>query len=164
MAVVSAAFESSLSLSAYIQFSCSLDMQNAVTLKLLHDKVAPLVAHGLGTYRWLKEDVTNNPALIGRSPHSNFVEASVADAGQLLQDLQFNENVIYNVIAGEQVHRYNLTVETKNISCFFEVQEIGPKTDVSLAVLIHIIFLFLLTFRILQMSPDYYLIFLVKFT
>ncbi|KAF7808980.1 protein PHYLLO, chloroplastic [Senna tora] len=137
MAVVSAAFESSLSLSAYVQFSCYLDRQNAGTLKALNDKAAPSVAHGLGTYQWLKEDITANPVLIGRNPHSNFVEASVEDAIRLLKDFQVNQNVIYNIITGEQVHRYQLTVELDNVSCFFEVQEIGQKTDDNVLVFLH---------------------------
>lgn len=143
MAVISAAFESSLSLSAYIQFSSYLEMLSLGTFKVLDDKAAPSVAHGLGTYLWLKEDVTNYPLLIGRNPHSGFVEASVANASRLLHDFQVNQNVICNIITGEQVRRYQLTVELRHLSCSFEVQETGQITNVSLEVSIHIAYSFL---------------------
>ncbi|KAE8667675.1 Menaquinone biosynthesis protein, putative isoform 2 [Hibiscus syriacus] len=60
LAVVSAAFESGLALSAYIVFSCYLDWQNADTCKLMNNNLVPSVAHGLGTFRWLEEDVTTD--------------------------------------------------------------------------------------------------------
>ncbi|OMO72203.1 Menaquinone biosynthesis protein MenD [Corchorus olitorius] len=80
MAVISAAFESGLALSTYILFSCYLEMQNADTCKLMNDKLAPSVAHGLGTYRWLEEDVTTDLLGIGRNPRTGFIEGSVADS------------------------------------------------------------------------------------
>lgn len=138
MAVVSAAFESSLSLSAYTQFSSYLEILRLNTFKVSDDEAAPPVAHGLGTYRWLKEDVTLNPLLIGRNPHSGFVEASVANASRLLHNFQLNQNVICNIIAEEQVRQYQLKVEHNNLSCSFEVREIGLKTSVSKEVSLHI--------------------------
>ncbi|KAI9091952.1 hypothetical protein K1719_027887 [Acacia pycnantha] len=137
MAVISAAFESSLSLSAYVQFSCYLDMQNESRFTVSNNQVVPSVAHGLGTYRWLKEDITTNPVSIGRNPHSNFVGASVADARKLLKNFQVNQNVINNVMTEEQVHRYQLTVELDNVSCLFQVQEIGQKNDDNVLVFLH---------------------------
>ncbi|XP_054809027.1 protein PHYLLO, chloroplastic isoform X2 [Prosopis cineraria] len=137
MAVVSAAFESSLSLSAYVQFSCYLDMQDAGRFTVSNNKVVPSVAHGLGTYRWLKEDITSNPVLIGRNPHSNFIEASVADARELLENFQVNQSVINKVMTEKQVHRHQLTVELDNVSCLFKVQEIGQKNDDNVIVFLH---------------------------
>ncbi|KAJ1442201.1 Mandelate racemase/muconate lactonizing enzyme, C-terminal [Sesbania bispinosa] len=137
MAVVSAAFESSLSLSAYTHLSSYLEILRLSTSKVLDDKAAPPVAHGLGTYRWLKEDVTLNPLLIGRNPHSGFVEASVANASRLLHNFQVNQNVICNIIAKEQVCRYQLKVEHNNLSCSFEVRETGLKTNDNVLVFLH---------------------------
>lgn len=105
---------------------------------MLGVKAAPAVAHGLGTYRWLKEDVTPNPLLIGRNPNSGLVEASVENASQLLHNFQVDQNVICNIIAEEQVRRYQLKVEHNNLSCSFEVRETGLKTNVSKEVSIHI--------------------------
>lgn len=138
VAVVSAAFESSLSLSAYTLFSSYLEMLSLHTFKVLDDREVPSVAHGLGTYRWLKDDVTTNPLLIGRSPYSGFVEASVANASRLLHDFQVNQNVICSIVAEEQVRRYQLKVELSSFSCSFEVLETGQKTNVSIEVSVHI--------------------------
>ncbi|KAI5383507.1 hypothetical protein KIW84_070768 [Lathyrus oleraceus] len=121
MVVVSSAFESSLSLSAYTQFSSYLEVQRLSTFKLLDFKAAPSVAHGLGTYRWLKEDITLDPLLIGRNPRSGLVEASVENASRLLHNFQVNQNVICNIIAEEKVCRYQLDVEHYSLSCSFEV-------------------------------------------
>ncbi|KAK7384912.1 hypothetical protein VNO78_30615 [Psophocarpus tetragonolobus] len=137
MAVVSAAFESSLSLSAYTQFCSYLEMRTLGTFKVLDDTVPPIVAHGLGTYRWLKEDVTPDPRLICRNPLSGSVEASVVSASQLLRDFQVNQKVISCIFAEEQVRRYQYNVEFDNLSCSFEVRETGLKTNDNVMVFLH---------------------------
>ncbi|XVE74433.1 hypothetical protein DITRI_Ditri12bG0017000 [Diplodiscus trichospermus] len=137
MAVVSAAFESGLALSTYILFSCYLEMQNAETCKLMNDKLAPSVAHGLGTYRWLEEDVTNDVLGIGRNPCTGFIEASVADATHLLHKFQMNHNVINRTFTGEEVLRYQLTLDSNDFSCSINVQEIGPRINRSMIVFLH---------------------------
>ncbi|XP_050872280.1 protein PHYLLO, chloroplastic isoform X2 [Lathyrus oleraceus] len=137
MAVVSSAFESSLSLSAYTQFSSYLEIQRLSTFKLLDVKAAPSVAHGLGTYRWLKEDITLDPLLIGRNPQSGLVEASVENASRLLHNFQVDQNVICNIIAEEKVCRYQLDVEHNHLSCSFEVCETGLKTNDNILVFLH---------------------------
>ncbi|KAE9597953.1 putative 2-succinyl-5-enolpyruvyl-6-hydroxy-3-cyclohexene-1-carboxylic-acid synthase [Lupinus albus] len=137
VAVVSAAFESSISLSAYTLFASYLELLSLSTFEVLDDREVPSVAHGLGTYRWLKEDVAANPLLIGRSPHSGFVGASVADASRLLHDFQVNQNVICNIIAEEQVRRYQLEVEHSSFSWSFEVFETGQKTNDNVLVFLH---------------------------
>ncbi|CAI8583568.1 unnamed protein product [Vicia faba] len=97
----------------------------------------PSVAHGLGTYRWLKEDITLDPLLIGRNPRSGLVEASVENASRLLQNFQVDQNVICNIIAEEKVCRYQLNVEHNNLSCAFEVCETGLKTNDNILVFLH---------------------------
>ncbi|XP_020225950.1 protein PHYLLO, chloroplastic isoform X3 [Cajanus cajan] len=139
LAVVSAAFESSLSLSAYTHFSSYLEILSLGTFKVLDgtEAVAPTVAHGLGTYRWLKEDVTPNPLLICRNPQSGFVEASVVNASQLVHDFQVNRKVISYIIAEEQVRQYQYKVELNNISCSFEVRETGCKRNDNVLLFLH---------------------------
>lgn len=132
MVVVSAAFESSLSLSAYTQFSSYLEMLSLGTFKVLDNVAAPAVAHGLGTYRWLKEDVTPNPLFIYRNPKSGFVEASVEDASRLVRDFQVNKKVVSYVIVEEEVRQYQCRIELNNVSCSFEVRETGLQTNVSI--------------------------------
>lgn len=131
MAVVSSAFESSLGLSAYIQFSCYLNQKNSEICTMMKYPLASSIAHGLGTYRWLKEDVTTTPLKISRNPHSGFVEASVADADQVLQQFQINGNIILRSFTGEQVCIYQLPVDSKGLSCSIKVQEIGQRYNVS---------------------------------
>ncbi|XWS69567.1 hypothetical protein CRYUN_Cryun04dG0190100 [Craigia yunnanensis] len=137
MAVVSAAFESSLALSTYIMFSCYLEMQNADTCKLMNNKLAPSVAHGLGTYRWLEEDVTNDLLGIGPNPCTGFIEASVADASHFLHKFQMNHNVINRQFTGEEVLRYQLTLDSNDFSCSINVQEIGQRIEGSMIVFLH---------------------------
>ncbi|XP_045833302.1 protein PHYLLO, chloroplastic isoform X1 [Trifolium pratense] len=137
MAVVSSAFESSLSLAAYTQFSSYLEIQRLSTFKLFDVKEAPSVAHGLGTYRWLKEDITPNPLLISHNPRSGLVEASVDNASRLLRNFQVDQDVICHTIAEEKVCRYQLNVEHNNLSCSFEVIETGLKTNDTTLVFLH---------------------------
>lgn len=131
MAVVSAAFESGVGLSAYILFSSYLELQNADVCKVMNRELAPPVVHGLGTYQWLREDVTTDSIGIFRNPCSGFVEASVANASRLLQKLQINYNVIRKTSMEEQVLRYQVTMNSKDFNGTIKVREIGRKIDVS---------------------------------
>lgn len=145
MAVVSAAFESGLSLLTYIQFSYYLELRNADICGVMNYKLRPSIAHGLGTYQWLKQDVTTKPLEIRRHPHSGFMGASVADNIQLLQMFQINHNVIYRTSTGDQVHRYNLAVSSMDFTCSIKVHEVGEKNNVSTgsqAFVSHLVFLF----------------------
>ncbi|XP_057963060.1 protein PHYLLO, chloroplastic isoform X2 [Malania oleifera] len=137
MVVVSAAFESSLGLSAYIQLACYFELQNVKTCRMMKRELAPSVAHGFGTYRWLQEDVTTETLEISRNPNSGFVEASVANAARLLQNFQINCNNISRTFSGEQIRAYQLTVEYEGLSCFFNMQEIGPCTNNNVLVFLH---------------------------
>lgn len=137
MAVISAAFESGLSLSTYILFSSYLEVQNAVICREMNRELGPSIAHGLGTYKWLKEDVVTSPLGICQSRSSGCVEASVADAARHLQNFQINKNVIFGAYTGEQVHRYEFNVDTTDHSCFIRVHEIQRQIDVSYGTLWH---------------------------
>ncbi|CAK9155708.1 unnamed protein product [Ilex paraguariensis] len=140
MAVVSAAFESGLGLLAYIQFSSYVELQNAALCRVMNKEPALSVIHGLGTYRWLKEDVTTEPLKICRNPRSGFVEASIVDAVQLLQKFQINKNVIVRTFTREQVRNYQLSVDSEHFSFSFNIQEIGPSIDNSVLVFLHGLF------------------------
>ncbi|OAY31236.2 hypothetical protein MANES_14G092500v8 [Manihot esculenta] len=137
MAVVSAAFESGLSLLTYIQFSYYLELQNADICGVMNYKLRPSIAHGLGTYQWLKQDVTTKPLEIRRHPHSGFMGASVADNIQLLQMFQINHNVIYRTSTGDQVHRYNLAVSSMDFTCSIKVHEVGEKNNDNVVIFLH---------------------------
>ncbi|KAL5828551.1 hypothetical protein ACOSQ3_018019 [Xanthoceras sorbifolium] len=137
MAVISAAFESSLGLSAYVLFSSYLELQNADVCKVMNRQLAPCIAHGLGTYLWLKEDVTTDLLGICHNPHSGFVEASVANASQLMKKFQINNSIIRRTATEKQVLRYQLTVNSKDLSSFIKVQEIGESTDDNVLLFLH---------------------------
>lgn len=131
LAVVSATYESGLGLSAYVHLSCYLEMKNAEISKLMNKKMGQSVAHGLGTYRWLKEDVTTTPLKISCNPHSGFIEASVADANQVLQSFQINHQIIHKDHTAEEVRRYHLHVDLNGVSYCIKVQELGDISHVS---------------------------------
>lgn len=130
MAVISATFESSLGLSSYILFSCYLEQKNAEICEATNNKLAPSITHGLGTYRWLKEDVASTPININQKPCSGYVEASVADASHLLESFQLNQHVVQRNFTGEDVRRYQISVDSKGFSCLFNVREIGHISNV----------------------------------
>lgn len=131
MAVISSAFESSLSLSAYIQFSSYLQLQNLDVCKVMnHQPVSP-IAHGLGTYQWLKEDVTTDRLGINYNPHSGTIEASVANATNLLEKFKINHSIILRTSKERSILRYQLSVNSKNLSTCLNVQDIGESTSVS---------------------------------
>nr|XP_011462964.1 PREDICTED: protein PHYLLO, chloroplastic isoform X1 [Fragaria vesca subsp. vesca] len=137
MAVISAAFESSLGLSAYIQFSCYLNQKNSEICTMMNYPLASSIAHGLGTYRWLKEDVTTRPLKINRNPRSGFVEASVADADRVSKQFQINGNTSRRNFTGEQVCVYQMPLDSKGLSCSIKIQEIGQRYNDNVLVFLH---------------------------
>ncbi|GAB2230485.1 hypothetical protein Droror1_Dr00014753 [Drosera rotundifolia] len=106
MAVVSAAFESSLSLSFYVQFAYYLDQQNVDIIRALHKKLPAPVAHGLGTYRWLK-DVGTDMFKTSHNSCDGGVEASIYDANHLLRHFEINQRVILR----SSITEYRMTDE-----------------------------------------------------
>eukprot|EP00257_Ricinus_communis_P024903 XP_025012317.1 protein PHYLLO, chloroplastic isoform X2 [Ricinus communis] len=136
MAVVSAAFESGLGLSTYIQFSSYLEVQNADLCRVMDRKLGPPVAHGLGTYQWLKQDVTTKPLRIRHLP-CGFIGASVSDAIEFVQKFQINQKVICRTFTGEQVSTYDFSVNSKGFACSIKVQEVGQKNDDNVVLFLH---------------------------
>ncbi|XP_056164428.1 protein PHYLLO, chloroplastic isoform X3 [Syzygium oleosum] len=129
MAVVSSTFESGVGLSAHILFSHYIDLHQAQLFKTRNHKVDPPIAHGLGTYQWLKDDVTTDPLKISHHPNSECVEANIADASRLLQNFQVNDKVIVRKSTDEEVRRYNLMVNLKGESYSINAIEVGQETD-----------------------------------
>lgn len=130
MAVVSAAFETGISLSAYIQFSCFIDMQNEDICKIMNKEPPSPVAHGLGTYRWLKEDIITLPLSISRGACSGFMEASVVNAGQTLVNFNINQKSVVRSFKFEKVHKHQLKVEVEGVTFSIDVQELGDEKNV----------------------------------
>ncbi|XP_020083251.1 protein PHYLLO, chloroplastic isoform X4 [Ananas comosus] len=137
MAVVSCAFESSLSLSAYVQFAYYLELQNAAICKLKKRDLSRAIAHGLGTYRWLKEDISDKGLKICVSPYSDNVEALVEDAHSFVQNFQINNKRIQRVYTEEQLKSYVVKVKSGNFSCLFKLQEAGSCTNKKVVIFLH---------------------------
>lgn len=132
MAVISAAYESGLGLSAYILFASYLEMENVKTCREKQQDITPLVAHGLGTYRWFNEDVMMNSLGIYRSPYSGSVEGFVSDASKNLKDVKINNDVIVRTSQGVPVRRYEVRVDADGFSHFIRIHDVGQNAEVSL--------------------------------
>ncbi|OVA12536.1 Thiamine pyrophosphate enzyme [Macleaya cordata] len=136
MAVVSATFESTLSLSAYVQFSHYLDLQHIEICRLKNKELCQPEAHGLGTYRWLREDVTTEPLKILGRPYSDVVEASLEDAAHVLENFKINHKTIQRSYTGEQVRTYQVKVDHEDYTASLKVHETGIETDADTNVLV----------------------------
>lgn len=131
IAVVSAAFESALGLSAYIQFAHYLDLQNAETQKLMNKEATSTVSHGFGTYKWFKEEVTAKSLNIRYNTLHGAVEADATDAGRFLQKCHLNSDAIVRTFVHDQVKEYELAVDANGVSYSINVLETGESIDVS---------------------------------
>ncbi|XP_071735709.1 protein PHYLLO, chloroplastic isoform X2 [Rutidosis leptorrhynchoides] len=137
MAVISAAFESGISLSAYIQFSCYLDMQNADICKIMNKEPGPPVAQGLGTYKWLKEDVLIEPVCISRGTHNGFMEACVVNAGQTLVNSNINQSSVIQIFTPREARKYQLKVGVDGIIFSINIQELGNENNNDVIIFLH---------------------------
>ncbi|KAJ0242827.1 2-oxoglutarate decarboxylase/hydro-lyase/magnesium ion-binding protein [Hirschfeldia incana] len=137
MAVISAAYESGLGLSAYILFASYLETENVKTFIKRKQGIAPVVAHGLGTYKWLDEDVMMNSLGISRSPYSGLIEGSVADASKNLKDVKINNDVIVRTSKGALVRRYELRVDVDGFSHYIKIHEVGQNVKGSVVLFLH---------------------------
>ncbi|EPS63201.1 hypothetical protein M569_11585, partial [Genlisea aurea] len=128
-AIVSAAFESAVSLSAYVQFACFLDLQRAETRKLMNEEPpVSTAAHGFGTYKWFDEEVTTEPLSFRYNPKYNSVVADAAETGEFLRQLRINPRMISRTFIREQVKDYSIPVITDTASLSIRVLE-SAKTD-----------------------------------
>lgn len=122
----------------------------------MNKQLMPLVAHGLGTYRWLKADVTSEPLSIFRSQYSGFIEASVVDAGQMLQKFQINKDTLIRNFSEEQVYTYELEVDSDGFSFLLNVHDIGASIEVSTEFhCIYVILLFIPSWKRFLVSLSY---------
>ncbi|XP_009764985.1 protein PHYLLO, chloroplastic isoform X1 [Nicotiana sylvestris] len=137
IAVISATFESSLGLSALIQFSRYVDLLKLDTSRMLNKEESSCIAHGLGTYQWLREDVSGRPLVITCNPCSGVVEASVTHAGQVLQHFQFNHNAVVRDCTFREVHTYEFVADLEGTSICLNVQEIGKNDESNVVVFLH---------------------------
>ncbi|XP_072992961.1 protein PHYLLO, chloroplastic isoform X2 [Typha latifolia] len=137
VAVVSSAFESSLSLLAYVQFAHYLEIQHAAVCQMKKRVPTGVMAHGLGTYRWLKEDVTDKGINTCIHPNGGRMEASVEDAHNLTQYFQINNERIQRTCTEEQLRSCYIQVDGNDLSCLFKLQEAGSSTNRKVVIFLH---------------------------
>ncbi|CAA7053570.1 unnamed protein product [Microthlaspi erraticum] len=137
MAVISAAYESGIGLSAYILFASYLEMENIKISREKNQGMTPLVAHGLGTYKWFNEDVMINSLGIYRSPYSGFVEGFVSDASKNLKEVKINNDVIVKTSQGVPVRRYEVRVDVDGFSHFIRIHDVGENAEESVVLFLH---------------------------
>ena len=116
MFIISSAFESSLSLASYVIFSHFLECEAAEKSAVMGQGIKSRVAHGFGTYRWLKEDLSTETI--------NF-SGRVEDAGQLLQRFKVDQKTILRHYSREQVKHYTWTLDDMEFSFSTRIQEVG---------------------------------------
>lgn len=129
MAIVSSAFESSLSLSFYVKFAHYLEKNNKSIAEIRRIKQSAFAAHGLGTFQWLKEDISTEALRICKSPHGSRVEASIGDADTFLRNFQVNHAVIQRIYRGELVRSYKSEFNSNGFSCSLKLLETGGYKD-----------------------------------
>ncbi|KAJ6807004.1 protein PHYLLO, chloroplastic isoform X4 [Iris pallida] len=136
MSVISSTFESSLGLSSYVQFAHYLERQNVSICKMQNRELRAFTAHGLGTYKWLKDDVTTKTLRFFVPPLSETMEASVKDADVLLRHIQINHGIIQRVYKGEEVRSYRFTIDGE-VSYCVKVIEAGVQKNNKVIVFLH---------------------------
>src|SRR4051812_27105970 len=94
MAIISSAYESSVGLATYIQFAYYVDMQRDLVSRIKRYDSCGSVAHGFGTYQWLRQDVSEQKLNFFVPPIRDGMRASVEDAHGYLQHLSINDEKI----------------------------------------------------------------------
>lgn len=112
MVIISSAFETSLSLSIYIQFAFYL--QHWKNIKTQGRDV--VAAHGLGTYKWLEEDIVIEPLKKYVHSHGGTIGVSKKDSSIMVQNFEINDKVIQRSYEGEKLLSYSLKVVGENCS------------------------------------------------
>uniref|UniRef100_A0A0E0K1L6 Mandelate racemase/muconate lactonizing enzyme C-terminal domain-containing protein n=1 Tax=Oryza punctata TaxID=4537 RepID=A0A0E0K1L6_ORYPU len=137
MAVISSAYESSVGLATYIQFAHYVDRQNAVISRIKNKGSCGNVVHGLGTYQWLREDVSEQKLNIHAPTLGGGIRASAEDAHGYLQDLIINDKKIDRTYSEEKLTSYFIQVDGDNFSCQVKLQEGGDCTNEKVVLFLH---------------------------
>uniref|UniRef100_A0A0D3F6X6 Mandelate racemase/muconate lactonizing enzyme C-terminal domain-containing protein n=1 Tax=Oryza barthii TaxID=65489 RepID=A0A0D3F6X6_9ORYZ len=137
MAVISSTYESSVGLATYIQFAHYVDRQNDITSRIKNKGSCGNVAHGLGTYQWLREDVSDQKLKIHVPPLGDGIRASAEDAHGYLQHLVINDKKIERTYSEEKLRSYFIQVDGDNFSYQVKLQEGGDCTHEKVILFLH---------------------------
>lgn len=91
----------------------------------MNKEIVSDVAHGLGTYKWLKDDV-----IITESLCFTKSQASVFDAGQTLTNFKINRNSVFRSFESEKLWNYTQKVDVEGMTFSINVKELGDKRNV----------------------------------
>jgi isochorismate synthase / 2-succinyl-5-enolpyruvyl-6-hydroxy-3-cyclohexene-1-carboxylate synthase / 2-succinyl-6-hydroxy-2,4-cyclohexadiene-1-carboxylate synthase / o-succinylbenzoate synthase len=131
MAVISSAYESSVGLASYIQLAHYVDQQDSMISRIKNKDKCGAVAHGLGTYQWLREDVSEQRLNFHVTTPDDGISASVEDASGYLQHLNINLEKIERTYSEEELRSYSIQVDVDDCSYLLKLQEAGDRTNVS---------------------------------
>lgn len=125
MAVVSAAFESSVSLAVYTQFAYFVDNKNLEAVRASGKQDTAMVSHGLGTYSWLCDDIIKTRLQFQVYPKCDRIEVDVDDATSILQTIEVNPDTIKPTCVEAKINTYTITVNYKETCFSFHVMDTG---------------------------------------
>ncbi|XP_004952910.1 protein PHYLLO, chloroplastic isoform X2 [Setaria italica] len=137
MAVISSAYESSVGLASYIQLSHYVDQQNSIVSRIKNKGTCGVAAHGLGTYKWLREDVSEQKLNIHATPLGDGIRTSVEDAHRYLHHLNISSNKIERTYSEEKLRSYSIQVDVDDCSYIVKLQEAGDHTNEKVVLLLH---------------------------
>nr|XP_051209292.1 protein PHYLLO, chloroplastic isoform X2 [Lolium perenne] len=137
MAVISSAYESSVGLATYIQFAYYVDRQHDLVARIKRNDSCGSVAHGLGTYQWLREDVSGQKLKIHAPSLGDGMGASVEDAHGYLQHLSINNEKIERTYSEEKIKSYSVQVDGDDFSYLVNLQEAGDCTNDKVVLFLH---------------------------
>ncbi|XP_006647426.2 protein PHYLLO, chloroplastic [Oryza brachyantha] len=137
MAVISSAYESSVGLATYIQFAHYIDRQNAIISRIKNKGSCGTVVHGLGTYQWLREDVSEQKLKIHVPPLGDGIRASAEDAHGYLQHLTINSKKIERTYSEEKLRSYFMQVDGDNFSYQVKLREAGDCKNEKVVLFLH---------------------------
>ncbi|CAL5021226.1 unnamed protein product [Urochloa decumbens] len=137
MAVISSAYESSVGLASYVQLAHYVDQQNSIVSRIKNKGTCGAAAHGLGTYQWLKEDVSEQKLNIRATPLADGIRASIEDAHGYLHHLNISRSKIERTYSEETLRSYSMQVDVDDCSCLVRLQEAGDHTNNKVVLLLH---------------------------
>ncbi|XP_066321928.1 protein PHYLLO, chloroplastic-like isoform X5 [Miscanthus floridulus] len=137
MAVISSTYESSIGLASYIQLAHYVDQQSSIVSRIRNKDKCRAAAHGLGTYQWLREDVSEQKLKIHASPLGDGIRASVEDAHGYLHHLNINNDKIERTYGEEKLRSYSIQVDADDCSYLVKLREAGDHTNEKVVLLLH---------------------------
>uniref|UniRef100_A0A0A9CFW5 Mandelate racemase/muconate lactonizing enzyme C-terminal domain-containing protein n=1 Tax=Arundo donax TaxID=35708 RepID=A0A0A9CFW5_ARUDO len=137
MAVISSAYESSVGLASYIQLAHYVDKQNSIVSRIKNKDTCGVASHGLGTYQWLREDVSEQKLKIHITPLGGRIGASVEEAHSYLHHLNINKKKIERTYSDEKLRSYSIKVDVDECSYLVKLQEAGDRTNEKVVLLLH---------------------------